>query len=259
MDVLSQRQVWNPHVLQSGQWFSPLYEWDEAIQRLLDWPSYDWLNAEAVRLHVCNDQGMPLEFIQQDEPMKALAYEKQIYETGKVPTRLANWHDFFNALCWFRFPNSKSIMNAMHAKSEDTISARGKMRDALTLFDECGIVIEVADDTWKTRLQSHDWKGVWWVDRQTSEAEVEYTLFGHSEFEKGMTPFRGWTAKALFLPRNPNISLDERVANVLASGALMQPRELSPLPVLGVPTWHEGQDASYYDDTDYFRPARQRV
>ncbi|MBL8391935.1 MAG: DUF3025 domain-containing protein, partial [Candidatus Accumulibacter sp.] len=41
-------------------------------------------------------------------PADGLDYETRIWLTGEVATRPDNWHDFFNALVWFAFPNTKA-------------------------------------------------------------------------------------------------------------------------------------------------------
>jgi hypothetical protein len=41
-----------------------------------------------------------------------LVYECRIWETGEVETRPDNWHDFFNALVWLSFPQTKIAVSA---------------------------------------------------------------------------------------------------------------------------------------------------
>ena len=43
-------------------------------------------------------------------------YEQRIFEQGLVPTRPANWHDFFNALIFLLFPQTKKEMNRLHVE-----------------------------------------------------------------------------------------------------------------------------------------------
>jgi hypothetical protein len=62
---------------------------------------------------------------------------------GEVETRPDNWHDFFNALVWLSFPQTKNCRQRQSCRSAMSRSgeARGTIRDALTHFDECGIVV----------------------------------------------------------------------------------------------------------------------
>jgi hypothetical protein len=54
--------------------------------------------------------------------------------------------------------------------------------------------------------------------------------------------------------------LDAKIAEHLSDERCMATtRELAVVPVLGVPGWHAGNNVeSFYDDTDYFRPAAAR-
>ena len=46
--------------------------------------------------------------------------------------------------------------------------------------------------------------------------------------------------------------------HLLDGRKLVGPRELQPLPVLGVPGWWPDNEAEgFYDNRDYFRPGRQ--
>ena len=50
--------------------------------------------------------------------------------------------------------------------------------------------------------------------------------------------------------------LDERVAQDLAQQGLTT-ADFTPLPVLGLPGWCEGQDNDFYNDAAVFRPKRK--
>jgi DUF3025 family protein len=55
-------------------------------------------------------------------------------------------------------------------------------------------------------------------------------------------------------------ALDARIAQHLGDERrMLATRDLAVVPVLGVPGWHAGNNVeSFYDDTNYFRPARSR-
>ncbi len=62
-----------------------------------------------------------------------------------MPTR-DNLHDFFNGLAWLHFPQAKRCLNELQAAEIDQRRRgrppRGPLRDALTLFDENGAVLD---------------------------------------------------------------------------------------------------------------------
>ena len=49
----------------------------------------------------------------------------------------------------------------------------------------------------------------------------------------------------------------ETVARAIDEGRVLgDPLQLRPLPLAGIPGWHEVQDAAFYRNADYFRPLR---
>jgi len=106
-----------------------------------DFPTCDQLNA-LLADGLKSESGQNIKFVPSTE-LDDGAYEHRIYTTGQVSTRPDNWHDLFNALVWMRFPRIKIAMNTLHfhAYSEQTAGSRGPLRDALTLFDECGVIV----------------------------------------------------------------------------------------------------------------------
>ena len=91
--------------------------------------------------------GGAVEFVSQGELPTDIAYEAFIYSHKRVPTR-DNLHDFFNGLCWLRFPKTKSRLNFLQAQeitSQGVGSTRGPLRDALTLFDENVFLLQSSD------------------------------------------------------------------------------------------------------------------
>ncbi len=109
---------------------------------LTDWPACECLN-QLLPAALCAQSGMLVRFFPQDNtlPFPELYYEERIFQHGMVATR-ANWHDFFNALMWSVFPQTKVMINALHAAD---IQQHGKprtpQRDALTVLDESGVII----------------------------------------------------------------------------------------------------------------------
>lgn len=220
--------------------------------RLPDWPT--------------TAQGQPIHFVDQIATER-LAYERHIFATGEVPTRADNWHDFFNALVWLAFPRTKTALNAAHiAAMKSPQQGRGRRRDALTLFDESGVLVVSSAPELLEGLRRHEWRQVFWQERERLMQQANCWVFGHAILEKLLQPYLGLTAKAWLIhlpeayfalpPAQQRQQLDAWLAAQVANGALQQPQELRPLPVLGWPGWdRRNAAANYYDNTAYFRPA----
>ncbi|EWH12371.1 hypothetical protein DS2_01580 [Catenovulum agarivorans DS-2] len=216
------------------------------------------------------------QFIKQTElnPLLAsLGYEGFINQTKQIPTRHDNWHDLFNGLIWGLFPSCKQAINQLHVQDigQFGLKQRTKQRDALTLFDECGVILAYTDEQQKTTLQSHQWMDSFWVNRQDWFRSIRPFVFGHAMYEMALAPFIGLTAKAYFVQVEPCFFdctlnqqyqiLDQLVAKqILLDKSLANNQRLSPLPLLGVPGWYtDNSKQSFYANTKYFRPKRQKV
>lgn len=190
-----------------------------------------------------------------------LNYEQRIRDTGAVATRAGNVHDLLNAGAWLDFPLSKAALNRLHCEqlAAQQGSQRSPVRDALTLFDESGLVVTCADPALAALLRDFKWKLLFWGRRVEVRLAMRFHVLGHALAEKLLAPYKGITAHALIIAADadlPRALLDERVA--LALPSLQSTRALAPLPVLGIPGWvADNEDPRYYDDTSHFRPGRR--
>jgi hypothetical protein len=143
---------------------------------------------------------------------------------------------------------------------------RGRVRDALTIFDESGAIFASPDESLLEDLRAFRWKDLFWTKRRSVVENVRVFVFGHALFEKALNAYVGMTAHALpllvaadFTAQSTQRQLqivDERAAGILAG--LTSPQDLSPLPLLGIPGWWtDNERESFYDNTAYFRPARR--
>lgn len=235
-------------------------------------PRHDDLNALTAPSLVSGG-GKPIRFVPPAAPSRKLSghYEAHVFETGEVQTRPDNWHDLFNALVWLAFPKTKAVLNRLHyeeirARSGELL--RGTARDVLTLFDEGGIVVASADTELSALLLEFQWKELFWRRRAEVLQSMRFYVFGHAIYEKALEPCKGVTAKALILDVAPALldaplagqlsQLDARTANYFSgTQALTSTRNLSPLPILGIPGWEPANEReAYYDDRAQFRPGR---
>ena len=202
-----------------------------------------------------------ISFVEHSALSPGLAYEQFVSDCGQCPTR-ENLHDFFNGLCWLRFPKIKRRFNtlqvqAMQAATASGKAVRGPVRDALTLFDENGALLQAPPALWAA-LQERDWRALL-VDGRDSWREARLTLFGHALLEKLVAPRKAITAHIylfdLCLSAAPQwAELDAGVAADLSAEKLSQ-KPFLPLPVLGVPGWCVANAApAFYADPAVFRP-----
>ena len=200
-----------------------------------------------------------IRFVPQSELPADEAYEHFIFRTRRVPTR-DNLHDFFNGLVWLHCPLAKRQLNALQAAeiARDGIGAvRGPVRDAATLFDENGAVLEAPPALWEALL-ARDWRRLF-VTQRALWREARLRVFGHALLEQlAIAPRKPLTAHVLRAPGDaPAIAIDdEAIAAALQSGHLAA-KPFTPLPVLGVPGWWApNEDADFYADAAVFRPVR---
>jgi hypothetical protein len=268
---------WNRETLLQSPLFTPLYpvlaELDpEGLPTLEDCNGL--LAARHPRITVQN--GKQLRFVSQQLgklPFEA-QYEPRCHLTGEVQMREHDSHDLLNALVWLTFPKSKAVLNARHyhALIEERKSGsnrRGAVRDVNTLLDESGVIVVYADEELAGLLRGFKWKELFWQKREQARAGMEFYLFGHGLYEKALQPYVGMTGHGLLIkvkqefflwPSGQKIRhLDHQSAGYLALPEYCRTtRDLSPVPLLGVPGWATDNECEeYYDNTAYFRTGRR--
>jgi hypothetical protein len=238
-------------------------------------PTRDELTAAASG--VATSRGMPLEFVapRGNTGRERRYYELRIAQTGEVETRAENWHDLFNALAWITWPKAKAAINAQHAaileaRGEEEAKRRSPARDALTLFDEGGVVVASSAPGLLKLVEDFEWKALFWHRRGELERRMRFFAFGHGLCEQALAPYLGMVAKTVFieadddfldLPPHAQVArADTLVAAHFADPAnFPSPKAMAPMPVLGVPGWYpDTARESFYDDDDHFRSRGRR-
>ncbi len=255
-DPLNETEFWNT------PWFDPWKKWGVPV-------AYDWAKTGAVEiaLNRCRTNEMqtyPIcyPFVAQNQMPDAQAYEAFIFKQQQIPTR-NNFHDYWNGLCWLRFPLIKKRLNQLQAQQIETYgvgSVRGPVRDALTLWDENSVLLQTSDAIWQA-LVERDWKKVF-ITHKEDWKNSHLILFGHALLEKMMNPYKAITAHAVRVnlsnPRDEKM-VDACVCQLLSQDYLKQ-KPFVPLPVLGIPNWHEqNKGAGFYEDTKVFRPLKNEL
>ncbi len=226
-----------------------------------DWPKVDILNQQWRSLK--NSQGHSIQFVAQEALTDILHYEQRIFNQGVVATRSKNWHDLFNAMIWMRYPKIKLALNT---RQVEDLNIAGKQRTrsqcAMTHFDEAGAIIRLSDALMLAAWNEHDWVTFFthWP-RVMQTGGIQLWLFGHSIYEHGLNSAIALVAKALVLDTTEHLSdefIDQFLANsILDKHCLMDPQELRPIPLSGIPNWHAlyGQ-ADFFQCVPCFQPKR---
>ena len=201
---------------------------------------------------------LPVGFVPQSELPEGTAYEQYIWDTRRVPTR-DNLHDFFNGLVWQQFPHTKRRLNELQAgaiAADGVQAVRGPLRDALTVFDENGAVLQAPPVLWAA-LRVRDWQRLF-IDLRPLWGQARLVVFGHALLEK------------LVIPRKPMVAHVYQASVAIESIAILDAwlagaihaqqwatKPFTPLPVLGVPGWWPANATpDFYADTQVFRQPR---
>ena len=260
---IDKKDIWNPGFYQHSPIFDPIKSFGQTYNSFLNWPALDDLKAQfqSAGLRI-----MPVP--QADKPQTFEEhYEPRIYLKNELQTREDNWHDFFNAMVWLTFPETKTTLNKLHyfeAQHRPPGSNRGQLENAITLFDECGIIIFSDKPELLECIRKHEWQELFIKHRGNFPAHIQCIVFGHAIYEKSLDPYIGMTCQALLIESDPIIQenqeqeiaeIDTLVAGLWAGGKIKSTCDLFPFPVLGVPGWYkDNEKASFYENSDYFRP-----
>jgi hypothetical protein len=215
-------------------------------------------------------QGSRLHFVPQDALPPGVAHDSHVWETGAVALR-DNANGFFNGLAWLAYPRIKASLNRLLAgalaASEVGAPARAMQRDAATLLDEHGLVFACANDALAAALHRFDWHALFVSQRTATLMQTEAWAIGHGLLDRLCAPTKAVVAQALIVPvddayfRSPLSErleiVDRRTSAWLDHWPLLTPRDLLPLPVLGLPGWWaENADPAFYRDAAVF-PTRR--
>lgn len=232
-----------------------------------------------------DNQAHRLRFVSQNALPEGVGYEQFIGSTGKIPTR-DNLHDLFNGIIWLTFPKTKALLNYYHMLEiatchEDGRGARrGRVRDTITVFDENGAILVTADPSIGEALIDFNWQASLVMPRDkwdnpkklNTHSQAAVYIFGHALLEQLIQPRKPLCAHNVVINVAADffaLSSSERIAYLddqlaidmdkLLSQHDITPRQLAPLPILGVPHfWSENADPSFYDDAYVFRSGRRK-
>jgi hypothetical protein len=246
----------------------PVFAGLVAGRHLLDgehWPDVSEVDAalQPLRHHL---SGKPLRFIAQDSILDESNYELRILGDGVIATRSRNWHDLLNALVWKRFTATKSALNAAQARDmrDYGLAERSRRQCALTQFDEGGAVLLLRERAHLDCWNRHDWPALFLHHRDAwLDGRLRLEIFGHALLEHALDPHILLLSKTIAVMDEDGVlastDVDALVAAAIARGdCLADPQDLRPLPLAGIPGWHDGlQDGDFYRLQPCFRPLRE--
>ena len=194
----SESDHWDPSFFLSSPLFDPLRPVLKVFKDLGEWPTLDDYR------RAFRQTGLAVVPVPQADRAERFEdhYEPRIYLKGELQTRLENWHDFFNALVWMRFPKTKSVLNELHyfsALQRGEKTNRSQLENAITLFDECGAIVISERKDLLDMIRQHEWKKLFIDNRSRFDVDVKCIVFGHAMYEKALNPYIGMTTNTLLI------------------------------------------------------------
>lgn len=217
-------------------------------------------------------------FVDQASLSDGLHFEARIGERGQISTRAQNWHDYYSAAAWMRFPRVKAALNRLQCvdlaaprpppEPGRPSQPRTRRQQSLTHVDEAGLFVASTDPALLDRLEAHDWPGLFGeVEAWSGPApRIECRVFGHALYELLMDPHLTLAGKAILVevpadwfaapPAAREWALDRHLAAALLEHDLAaDPKDLPSLPLAGIPGWRAGNaDPEFLQTAPCFRP-----
>ena len=120
----------------------------------------------------------------------------------------------------------------------------------------------VADVALAAYWDRHDWHGLFWRERAAwLDGRIRVVVFGHATLEHALTPRQLSTAKCVLVQvpagDEQGAALALLAARIRAGECLDDPQALRPLPLSGIPGWHDdNRHEDFYRSAECFRPLR---
>ncbi|HRE32216.1 MAG TPA: DUF3025 domain-containing protein, partial [Candidatus Berkiella sp.] len=134
--------------------------WNQYEQQFQErWPVIEDYNAwfkQAVQLNALPKE-THFSFILQTEQS---CYEQDIFKYRTIPSRMQNWHDFFNNITWILYPKTKwAIIQRTHQENINKKHGvvRTKRQNLLAHFDECGMILCSDNPALFEDVKTHAW------------------------------------------------------------------------------------------------------
>jgi len=266
--------TWNPEFLKLSPIFDSIREVSQPFTKLEQWPTLEQFAAAFEKRNIQSNNNIQITPVPQGYTPEKFddQYESRIYLKGELQTRLENWHDYFNATAWLQFPKIKSALNALHYQTSvnrEHGTNRSPLENAIALFDECGAVIVADNEKYLELIRNHQWKEIFWNNKDDWNKHIQCYVFGHAMHEKALTPYIGMTTHTILLTKPNDFfqndypqqlkEIDRQISDIWINKEIQSTKNLQPFPLLGVPDWwKEKQTDLFYDNKEYFRAKKPK-
>jgi hypothetical protein len=241
---------WDAHAWEKSPLFWPLRGHARIFEQHAEWPRVDeYDRLVAARATPRFRESAPRPRRTRREPADpGRGYDATICDEGVVPSRPCNWHDFFNALVWAAFPETK---RRLHERQHRAIlaragelprgapSARTREQDGLALLDEGGVALLCAADAVIDARRAVSARDSGRIAELVLEGRALGVVYGHAIYEhlaRGDAPVRALTeiVSCPVVPRYASECVaraDAALAEALETpGSFTRPDTLRSLP-----------------------------
>jgi hypothetical protein len=236
-----------------------------ALEQLTSWPSPEQYNDLARQVPQPAEVALP-RFVTEnrDAVRRHGGYEHHVARLRAVPTRPANWHDFFNMTVWAHFPKLRWALNSLHVdpgpSAKDPRNGRTPGQNLAATFDESGMLVVSTDPSILEDLRALHFKRAFWDRRADLLSSTRFYLVGHGSLESLLTPHAALSARSLQL-HLPTVALDDDQLrfdiDAFAATQILAWRAtrtiLDPIPLLAIPDYCANDSAAFYDDPSNIR------
>jgi len=255
------QEHWNISAFQNSPIIQQLKSYTDIFNDYNQWPTINNY------LNVFIDHGLNIKPVAQSEVITCFEdqYEPRVYLKNELQTRTHNWHDFFNALIWLKFPETKKTLNNLHyfqAKNRVRGSNRTTLENRITQFDECGAVIVSNNRESLELIRNHQWHELFIDQRDQFDENIRCVIFGHAIFEKALKPYIGMTSHCVLIHDNELLNsvkqenyqkLDKKLSQIWTNEISHTQEKFNALPILGIPGYWPDQNQKFYSNHQYFR------
>jgi len=192
-------------------------------------------------------------------------YEPRVFLKRELQTRTRNWHDFFNAMVWLTFPDTKNTLNELHyseASKRAAGSNRSKLENRITQFDECGAILISNNNDLLKMVEEHQWQQLFIENKREFQNNFRCIVFGHAIFEKALAPYLGMTCHCILVNNDLLLEqckasdysqLDKYLSKHWREKVPISMNKFHAFPILGIPGYWHDQSSEFYSDKNYFR------